>query len=31
MIGQGMTEEGLHHKGAASQFWCAGLAKTVRA
>ncbi len=19
---QGMTEEGLHHKGAVSQFWC---------
>ena len=25
MIGQGMTEEGLHHNGAVSQFWCADL------
>ncbi len=30
MIGQGMTEEGLHQEGAASQFWCVILAKIVR-
>jgi len=27
---QGMTEEGLHHKGAVSQFWCVIYSIVVR-